>query len=612
LWDDALATPAATVIGLDAGRFTVTVTDAKFCTDTMSFLIEGASSLSIVLIDSLLPLCRGDANGSLTVFASGGNDDYIYVWNDPAFQIGPMPVGLEAGEYMVTVTNGNGTCETIASFQLNEPDDISLTPRTQIDVTCFGLSDGILSVNVTGGTGDYTIDWIGIGANLGDSLSTLSAGDVTILVTDENNCQFSDIITIVEPLELTVNPSIIDPECFGDMTGSIMAMPTGGTGAYAYTWSPPIVDTDNVAENLLSGQYSLSVTDDNMCVAVADITITDQSPMIDIEVLDVMEPSCATADNGVIEVNGSGGSGTLTYQWSNGSNNPTNDNLVANNYTITITDGAGCSVDSTIDLTNAPDFILDLAFLDTVACIGSAVVIGSDDIPGATYIWTGPDGFTSNDAIISVANPGDYTVQAAVSSCTDSETVTVQDAGSVLQTLFVAPTQIVVGDTIVALEVTWPIPSNVVWTYNVDSVNFISQFDNQYWFEFPFVGTYDLALTAELGACTSVISKTIEVFADSSQITIPTDFGERQILSMSVAPNPSAGLFSVDFELNMDLTYYIRIYQVNGGSIETRQGSGDGNLSESFNFSSAANGTYIVTLQSGGEVKWKTLVIERP
>jgi len=119
-------------------------------------------------------------------------------------------------------------------------------------------------------------------------------------------------------------------------------------------------------------------------------------------------------------------------------------------------------------------------------------------------------------------------------------------------------------------------------------------------------------MITELGACSSTVTKSIEVFADSSQIIIPTDFGNRQILSMNVAPNPSLGPFDVSFELNMDLPYSIRIYQINGNSVEIRQGSGSGNLSEPFNFSAAANGTYIVTLQSGTETRWRTLIIERP
>ena len=119
-------------------------------------------------------------------------------------------------------------------------------------------------------------------------------------------------------------------------------------------------------------------------------------------------------------------------------------------------------------------------------------------------------------------------------------------------------------------------------------------------------------MEAQLGNCVSLIGKSIEVVADSSDLMIPTDFGDRQILSFSVGPNPTVGPFTVDFELDMDKPYTIQLYRLDGTTVETRNESGIGTLSELFDASAQANGPYILTLRSDGEVKWKTLIIEKP
>jgi hypothetical protein len=612
LWDDAFAQITPTAFNLDSGTYSVVVMDERMCSDTMTFMLTGQSELIVDLIDSMPPLCFGDQNGSLNVSVTGGNDDYVYLWNDPAFQTNANAINLAAGAYILFTSNGDGSCPTNDTIILGQPELIVSTEQFVKDVNCFGEASGEIVLDVSGGVMPYQINWSEIGMNLGDSVSMLTAGTYYIEIIDVNACTIFDTVEIQEPMELLLASMQEDPICFGDANGNIVINASGGQSPYAYQWSPPLTDTTSQVNNLSAGLYDVTVTDNNGCMAIQDITLVEQSSEINLTVVESLIPSCSGADNGLLLLSTTGGSGLISYQWSNGINNALNDMLMPNLYVVTITDGLGCAIDTTFDLSQVTDLNLDLGFTDTIICEGQLISIAANSIPGATYVWSGPDGFTSNDSVISVGAGGDYSVSVTVSICSDSETATVTNSGAALLAQFILPTQIVVGDTVVMLERSWPIPENVAWSFDADSVIFVGQNLHQWIYTFPFAGQFEIGLSAEIGSCESFISKTIIVHPDSSSFAVPQSVGEKQILAFSISPNPSVGFFDVDFELAQEKPYYIDIYQINGTSVENRSGLGVGPLVESYTLVSPVNGLYVVSLRSGNEIRYSILSIERP
>ena len=150
-----------------------------------------------------------------------------------------------------------------------------IAPEIQItvnNVSCFGLSDGTATANISTGQSPFTYIWSNGSTN--QSISGLVAGIYTVTVTDANSQQFSGSATITEPAILTISSTIINPTIAGGNDGSITLNIQGGTSSYTYTWNP-VVSTTAVANGLSAGTYSVTVVDNNICEATTSITISD-------------------------------------------------------------------------------------------------------------------------------------------------------------------------------------------------------------------------------------------------------------------------------------------------------------------------------------------------
>ena len=149
---------------------------------------------------------------------------------------------------------------------------LTVTPA-QVDVLCFGNNTGSATVTPAGGTAGYTYNWNTLPPQTTTTASNLIAGSYTVTVTDANNCTLTSNFTITQPaaaLNVTLTPTNI--LCFGQSTGAINTLTTGGTTAYTYNWSNGAISI-NLA-NLTPGIYNLTVTDANACTVSATSTIT--------------------------------------------------------------------------------------------------------------------------------------------------------------------------------------------------------------------------------------------------------------------------------------------------------------------------------------------------
>ena len=163
--------------------------------------------------------------GAISVNPSGGTPPYNYNY------FGQNPLQLIADtNYQFALSDLNGSSDTII-FSISQPPPIT-NLFTITDISCFGYSDGTVSVNTSGGTPSYLYDWNGEDPN------NLFAGQYIVNTIDENNCTVTDTISINEPSEIIINPFLTEPSCFGYSDGSINALATGGNGS-PYTFSRP-------------------------------------------------------------------------------------------------------------------------------------------------------------------------------------------------------------------------------------------------------------------------------------------------------------------------------------------------------------------------------------
>ena len=147
-------------------------------------------------------------------------------------------------------------------------------------VECYGDENGFINIEVTGGANEnYTYNW-----SNGDTIQNLEniGADVyTLVVTDANLCQDSVTVTITEPeFGLDLEGEVFSYQgdfgvsCFGESDGSIELNPIGGTTPYSYLWSNG--DTSQNLDDLEAGEYSVVVTDANLCQD--SLTFTVSSP----------------------------------------------------------------------------------------------------------------------------------------------------------------------------------------------------------------------------------------------------------------------------------------------------------------------------------------------
>ncbi|NVK05552.1 MAG: hypothetical protein HWD92_12060, partial [Flavobacteriia bacterium] len=271
-WNNGAST--ASISSLIAGTYSVTVTDANGCTDTLSVtLTQPSAALTSTSTVIQNVSCFGGNNGSAYVTYTGGTSPYTVSWNNGA-TIDTIS-NLIAGTYTATITDANG-CTTTESVTITQPASaLSASAVVNANVLCFGNATGAATVTATGGTSPYTYSWSN-GATTA-SISNLIAGTYSVTVTDVNGCQDTASVTITQPsaaLAVSLVGSL-NINCFGDSTGSIDVMASGGTTPYTYSWNTGASGTS--ISNLTAGTYAVTVTDANGCTDTLSVTLTQPS-----------------------------------------------------------------------------------------------------------------------------------------------------------------------------------------------------------------------------------------------------------------------------------------------------------------------------------------------
>jgi gliding motility-associated-like protein len=324
--------PVAT--NLNAGVYQVTVSDlSNGCVHIVNVTITQPTQLYATTTQNNVTVIGGN-NGSATVNPFDGAPPYTFLWSNG--QTTQTINNLVAGTYSVTVTDLNG-CATTNSVVINEPPCNNLTAAVYpTTVTCNGGSDGSASVNVLFSNNPLTYLWSN-GATT-PTISNLPAGAYSVTVTDSLNCQTFVQFTITEPSPLSINAAASNITCFGYQNGTLELFVSGGTFPYTYVWSNGLAVQDQI--DLGAGTYSVIVTDANGCTASTTGIITEPSLILAIPT--ITNALCNGDNNGVIDLQVSGGNGGYTYLWSNGQTTQDLSNLMSGLYSVTITDINGC------------------------------------------------------------------------------------------------------------------------------------------------------------------------------------------------------------------------------------------------------------------------------
>ncbi len=416
----------ATASGLEAGTYTVTITDANTCQATQSFIITEPSTIAVTPSQTNVS-CNGGANGTATATVSGGTGSYTYSWA-PSGGTGATASGLAAGTYTVTITDAN-LCQATQSYTITQPSLFSIS-TSQTNVSCNGGSNGTATVNVTGGTPGYTYSWAPSGGTAATATG-LTAGTYTVTITDANTCQATKTFTITQPAAFTITTSQANVLCNGGSTGSATVTVSGATSPYTYSWAPS-GGTGATASGLAAGNYTVTITDANACQDTRSFTITEPAALT----ATTSQTNAMCSIGGQATINVSGGTGAYTYLWSpSGGTGATATGLAAGNYSVTATDAVGCTITRNFTITNSSTLDATTSQVN-VSCNGgsngSATVTATGSVAPYTYSWA-PAGGTAATASGLVA--GTYTVTITdAASCSITRTVTITQPAALVVT----------------------------------------------------------------------------------------------------------------------------------------------------------------------------------
>jgi len=390
---------------LAAGNHTAVVQDNNGCQIDSIITLTADPEPLIDNVAFTNPLCFGSADGTLTITSSSGVGLHQYSITSAVgpYQVSNIFNGLTDGSYNVYVQDGNG-CVATSTIVLTQPSIIAVN-STPTALTCFQNSTGAIDMSTSsGGTPPYTysID-NGVTFQGSPSFSLLSAGNYDLVVEDANGCQITGTQLVTEPTEVVFNPFTIDSaSCYGVCDGTVTANVSGGTvlGNYSYNWSGGIAGpSDDVANNVCAGTYSVIVSDDNGCQNDTLNFVVGEPDQAIIDSALTTAVLCAGDANGSIDIY-SANAGFYSIAGTGFTTNTNYPGLTTGLYWTYVQDANGCTGDSLEVFVATPQPLTGFVTPDVYICQGDSVFFSVIGTGGTNpYIFSINAGLSANEVI---------------------------------------------------------------------------------------------------------------------------------------------------------------------------------------------------------------------
>jgi|GEM_PF-2088185 len=277
-WSTTPAQDSSVAINLTAGVYSIIITDANGCTfGPVNVTVNQPAVAVAATVFTIDPSCNGDADGSITVDATGGTPSYTYFWNDG--QTTQTASDLPIGTYDVTITDANG-CTSTASGTLVQPDPLTAEVST-IETSCNGSRDGRIVLDTAyGGNAPYAYSIDGVNYQPVDIIFFgLAGGNYDIYVQDGNGCIFEQSVTVDEPPLIVVDLGADIELELGDNV--MLEAIVNTTDSLSYAWGSSPADSSlsctdcstPIIAPIRSTTYTVTVQDTSGCTATDDIFV---------------------------------------------------------------------------------------------------------------------------------------------------------------------------------------------------------------------------------------------------------------------------------------------------------------------------------------------------
>ncbi len=435
--------PVSTGSNMNAGTYTVFITDASGCLDTALVTLTPPTAVSGTITTTTNPTCPNLNNGQLCVTAGGGSGVYTYTWTPTGGNASCSAATLTVtagGSSVYTVTVSDAlSCTVAVTGTLTSPPQATVT-ASQTNPACGSAPcTGSATLTPNGGIGPFTYQWSCSGSVTNTISGQCGGTSCTYTATDVGtNCRYTGTVVFAPaPPTLTVTIAATALNCNNDCNSTITTTVSGGSPGFTYAWTgtganPVIPGSATGQVNMCAGAYTVVVTDNLGCQQTATVNIANP-PALTVTV-NATQPSCSGICDGSMTVTTTGG--TAPYpgvSWSPSVSPPNAPNTTTPSglcgtlapgtvYTVTITDNAGCLATGTATLTTPPGLTVTVN-VDSVTCNGlcngTATAVVGGGTPGYTYSWDN-GAFTNSDDTSGL--------------CAGSHTLVVRDAGNCIAT----------------------------------------------------------------------------------------------------------------------------------------------------------------------------------
>lgn len=582
--------------GLSAGEHTCYLRDANGCIKSVKQTVVQPDPLAIYFQNIVDASCN-DAVGAAQAAVTGGTGSYLFSWRDEWGRLLSSAETLDhvsSGVYSVTVVDKKN-CTVTDKVAVSSIGGAVFSVKEIRNVSCFGLSDGAASVEVSAGLEPLTYAWSN--GQTGKAANSLSPGRHFVTVTDGAGCKALKAFELVSPDEISLTYSITTPRCAGDCDGVIQVTSGGGTSPHSYDWEG-LAQSGNEIRGLCAGKFNLKLVDANGCVKTDSVVLQEPAELKTL--VKINEPGCLGHCDGSIEIGAGGGTGAYAFRWEEGEGS-IRTGLCAGMYSVTVSDDLGCASVMHLEVPQGNARSADLPEQATL-CVGQEQVL---ELTGAwqRISWTSNTLFNSTSEKIRLKEAGMYFLEGIdASGCVVRDTFRLTTSLDLLKAEFLMPAEAVVGDTIVAIDISWPLPERIEWIYPPSFVLLPSAAPEFLFARVPEPGTFNIGMASFLAQCQDRRDKVLTVYADDKSAEGGRLGFEQIVQDYSLYPNPNDGNFGISIKLNEPLPAQLLIVQFPTGLVQA-QWSGElrSNYRVDFSLSALPQGVYAALLRVGSD-----------
>lgn len=423
-WSNGATTQ--TISNVPPGIYTVVMTEyANPCSVQATVTLGTSPTTGPTIIPTITNTsCVNKSDGAISLAISGGNPPFSFDWKNIPNENGYNPYSqnlsqLYAGTYTLNLTDMNG-CHFTYNYDVAYQHTLPTVTHTATPVsTCGTNNNGSATLTVTNGSSPYSYLWNDITHQTNSIATNLSAGTVSVQITDNNNCVVDHFVNIPTQ-QISISVSLIDTSvlytsCNGSNTGRIYLAVSGGIAPYNVN-SPWVIDSNFIhLENLSDTTLALEITDSNGCLLQTNYTISSPQTMsVTILSSSILSTTCPGSYDGRIHLTIFGGVEpyTVNLPWIIDSNYIHLENLGDTTLSLEITDNNGCILQNDYTVISPAPLSLTTQSTGTTCITCTNGFIQFTPAGGTapyTYQWTPTNGNLNGDTIVNLS-PGIYSI----------------------------------------------------------------------------------------------------------------------------------------------------------------------------------------------------------